>query len=40
MNVTPFPGMLHLVDVKGGVLEEECKLLMQEFFREIRKTID
>lgn len=40
LNVTSFPGMLHLVEAKGGVLEEECKVLMQEFFCEVRKTID
>lgn len=40
LNVTAFPGMLHLVDVRGGVLEADCKAMMQQFFREIRKTID
>ena len=40
LNVTSFPGMLHLVEAKGGVLENECKSMIQEFFREIRKTID
>ena len=40
LNITSFPGMLHLVESKGGVLEEECKAMMQKFFREIRKTID
>ena len=40
MNVTSFPGMLHLVQASGGVLETECKALIQDFFREVRKTID
>ena len=40
LNVTSFPGMLHLVKSHGGVLEKECKAMMQQFFREIRKTID
>lgn len=40
LNVTSFPGMLHLVEARGGILESECKSLMQEFFREVRKTID
>ncbi len=37
LDVTGFKGMLHQVEVKGGVLEEECRLLMQEFFRSVRK---
>lgn len=40
LNVTAFPGMLHAVEVKGGILEEECKELVQEFFRQVRKSID
>ena len=40
LNITSFPGMLHLVDSEGGVLEMECKTLIQQFFREIRKIID
>lgn len=40
LNITSFPGMLHLVESQGGILEEECKSLIQHFFREIRKTID
>ena len=27
----------HLVDVEGGILEEECSTLIKEFFVEIRK---
>lgn len=37
MNITGFPGMLHQVQVTSGVLEEECKALMQEFFKEVRR---
>lgn len=36
LDVTAFPGMLHQVEVTGGVLEEECRDLMQEFFRGVR----
>jgi len=37
MNITGFPGMLHQVQVTSGVLEQECKALMQEFFKEVRR---
>lgn len=37
LDVTGFPGMLHQVEVKRCVLEEECKALMQDFFRSVRK---
>jgi tRNA(adenine34) deaminase len=40
LNITSFPGMLHLVEAQGGVLEDECKKMMQQFFREIRRNID
>jgi tRNA(adenine34) deaminase len=30
------PGFNHRFDVVGGVMEEECRALMQEFFRERR----
>lgn len=36
LDVTGFPGMLHQVEVRGGVLEADCKALMQEFFRRVR----
>ena len=36
LDVTGFKGMLHNVEVRGGVLEQECKELMQEFFRRAR----
>ncbi len=37
LDVTGFRGMLHNVEVKGGVLEPECRTLMQEFFRQARE---
>ena len=37
LNVVNFKGMLHNVEVKSGVLEDECRLLMQSFFRSVRK---
>ncbi len=37
LDVTGFAGMLHQVQVTGGVLEWECKALIQEFFRRVRE---
>ena len=37
LNVTGFPGMLWQVEVRGGVLAEECGALMKEFFRRVRE---
>ena len=37
LNVTGFPGMLWQVEVKGGVLSEECGALVKEFFRQVRE---
>ena len=37
MKITSFPGMLHKVKVKGGVLEDECSEIMKKFFREVRR---
>ena len=37
LDITGFPGMLHQVEVRGGVLEEECKKVMQDFFKSVRK---
>jgi tRNA(adenine34) deaminase len=31
------PKLNHRVDVMGGVLEEECAALLEEFFREVRQ---
>ena len=40
LDITTFPGMLHAVNVTGGVLEDECKAIIQDFFRKVRKSID
>jgi tRNA(adenine34) deaminase len=37
MNLTAFAGMLHQVEVTGGVLRDECAALLQEFFRARRR---
>lgn len=37
LDITGFPGMLHRVKVKSGVLQEECLALLQGFFREQRR---
>lgn len=37
LNITGFPGMLHQVETTGGILEEECRFLIQDFFRKVRK---
>ena len=37
LDITGFSGMLHHVEVKGGVMEEECKYIMQEFFQRRRR---
>jgi tRNA(adenine34) deaminase len=37
LNVTAFEGMLHKVEVRGGVLELECREIIQNFFRQVRK---
>jgi len=37
LDVTGFKGMLHNVEVKGGVLAEDCKEIMQRFFKIRRK---
>ncbi len=36
LDITAFPGMLHTVDVTGGVMEAECAALLRSFFRELR----
>ena len=35
-RVLETPGLNHRVGVSGGVLEDECRALMQTFFREKR----
>lgn len=37
LNITSFPGMLHKVEVCGGILEEECRALIQSFFGGLRR---
>ncbi len=37
LDITGFKGMLWNVEVKAGVLESECRALMQQFFRKVRK---
>ena len=36
LHVTSFPGHLHQVAVVFGILEEECRRLLQDFFRQTR----
>jgi tRNA(adenine34) deaminase len=37
LRITDFPGMLHAVEVEGGVLEVECQAMLREFFRQRRR---
>lgn len=37
LAITDFPGMLHRVEVTGGVLGDECLDLLRSFFRERRQ---
>ena len=37
LDITGFSGMLHQVQTTGGVLEDECRSIIQEFFRKVRK---
>ena len=37
LDITGFSGMLHQVKTTGGILEEECRTLIQDFFRKVRK---
>ncbi len=36
LDITGFSGMLWQVEVKSGVLEQECRALFQSFFRSVR----
>lgn len=38
LDVTGFPGMLHNVATTSGVLEEECKEIIQRFFKSVRES--
>jgi tRNA(adenine34) deaminase len=37
LEITAFPGMLHQVQVTGGVLEAECREILQVFFQRRRR---
>lgn len=37
INILQMEGFNHRVEIVKGVLEEECKSIMQEFFKELRK---
>ncbi|NDL66357.1 tRNA adenosine(34) deaminase TadA [Anaerotalea alkaliphila] len=37
MDILRFPGFNHQVEVREGVLLEECRELLQRFFRELRE---
>ncbi|MBP5639232.1 MAG: tRNA adenosine(34) deaminase TadA [Victivallales bacterium] len=36
LNITSFPGMLHTVEVTSGLLEDEAREILQDFFRRRR----
>ena len=36
LAITHIPNALHTVDVISGILEEECKTILQDFFRQRR----
>lgn len=36
-NIVQHPDLIHRCDVTAGVLEEECRLIIQEFFRKRRQ---
>lgn len=38
LDVTGFSGMLHQVETCGGVLLAECRKMIQDFFRTVRKS--
>lgn len=40
LSITDFPGMLHRVPVRSGVCAEECRMVLQEFFRARRNPPD
>jgi tRNA(adenine34) deaminase len=37
VRAAEFPGLNHRLQFRGGVLEDECRSLMQDFFRENRR---
>jgi len=40
LAITNYPGMLHRVETVGGILADECLLIVQEFFRQRRREED
>ncbi|MGI6685406.1 MAG: tRNA adenosine(34) deaminase TadA [Bacillota bacterium] len=36
LNIVSFPKFNHQVEVFGGIMEEECKSMMQRFFAKLR----
>ena len=38
LDVTGFPGMLHNVETTSGVLEDECRAVIQKFFKQVRES--
>lgn len=40
LSITDFPGMLHRVPVRSGVCAEECREVLQEFFRARRNSTE
>lgn len=38
LNLADMPGLNHRLDIVGGVLADECRALIQEFFRRRRGT--
>lgn len=37
VNITRNSNFNHMVDISWGILEEDCKYLMKEFFKNLRK---
>ena len=37
MDLTAYPGMLHRVEVRGGVLADQCQIVLREFFQMRRQ---
>jgi tRNA(adenine34) deaminase len=35
-NLAEHPDLPHHIDITGGILEDECKALMQDFFQSLR----
>ena len=40
LSITDFPGMLHRVPVRAGVCADECRQVLQEFFRARRNAVE